>query len=272
MFVYEIETRPVATWVAQCSNPVAPLPPAVLLEGIGQDNVRLAYFDCSQSWLYPEGNGWYVLARDSESQMTRSILAEPARLAYQQKRAGFVPPFKIYEWFGVDALANLEPKPVHAAPSAWPPPQVESEGVLLEPPVRVGDGLEFLATVVQGGPVRAGSELAIQTYWRVTQSPAQPLSLMAHVLDTNGVPIAVGDGLGIPIDQWQPGDVIMQRHSLQIPSETSPATYWVQVGAYTLPDIQRLPVYANTQNGTQGREDVAVGDRLLVDQLKVVEP
>jgi hypothetical protein len=272
MFVYEIEAHPTAAWVAQCTNPVVPLPPEVLMEGVGQNDVRLAYFDCSQSWLYPPGNGWYVLAHDSESQMTRSILAEPARLAYEQKRPGFVPPFAVYEWFKVDALAKLTPEPVYAAPSPWPPAQVEREGVLLEPPVRVGDELEFLGVVAEDGPVRAGSDVVIQTYWRANKTPAQPLSLMAHLLDASGAPIAVGDGLGVPIDQWQPGDVIMQRHLLRIPPETPPDTYWIQVGAYTLPDIQRLPVYANTQNGATDRADAAVGDRLLVDQLKVVEP
>jgi hypothetical protein len=204
--------------------------------------------------------------------MTRSILAEPVRLAYEQKRAGFVPPFAVYEWFGVDALAKLMPEPVYAAPSGWPPAQIEREGILLEPPVRVGDELAFLGVVAEDGPVRAGSDVVIQTYWRATQMPTQPLSLMAHLLDASGAPIAVGDALGVPVDQWQPDDVIMQRHLLKIPPDTPPDTYWVQVGAYTLPDVRRLPVYSHSQSGAPDQEDAAVGDRLLVGQLKVVEP
>jgi hypothetical protein len=45
-------------------------------------------------------------------------------------------------------------------------------------------------------------------------------------------PIAVGDGLGIPIDQWQEGDIIVQRHSLAIPMEAPAGVYQLVSGAY----------------------------------------
>jgi hypothetical protein len=86
---------------------------------------------------------------------------------------------------------------------------------------------------------------------------------MAHLLGKDGVPIAVGDGLGIPIAQLRPGDVVVQRHVFEIPPETAPDMYWLQVGAYTLPDVQRLPVL---------RHDTIVGDRLLIGQIEVVAP
>jgi hypothetical protein len=95
---------------------------------------------------------------------------------------------------------------------------------------------------------------------------------MAHLLDANGTPLAVGDGLGIPVDQWQPDDVIVQRHSLAIPSEAPPGTYRVQVGAYTLPDVQRLPIYGDASSEALGVKAAAVGDRMLVGQLEVVKP
>jgi hypothetical protein len=272
MFVYQLEPHPTADWVAQCTNPVAPLPPDALAEGLGQEQLRLAYFDCSQSWFYPRGNGWYVLARDSATQVMRSPHIEGARLAYEQKQAGFVPPFQVFEWFESDPLAGLTPAPAYAAPSAWPPGQVVQEGVVLEPPVRVGDQLEFLGVVPEDASVTTGEQTAIQTYWRVIKRPTQPLSLMAHLLDTSGVPLTVGDGLGIPIDQWQPDDVVVQRHVFQIPAATAPGSYWIQVGAYTLSDVQRMPVHADIRNATQNQQDVMVGDRLLAGQLEVTEP
>jgi hypothetical protein len=272
MFVYDVKPHPSAEWVAQCTDPVAPLPPDVAAEGLGRENLRLAHFDCSKSWLYPSGNGWYVLARDREASATSRMPTMRARLAYEQTRTGFVPPFQVYEWFGQDPLEDLESEPIHAAPSAWPPGQVETEGVMVTPPVRMGEGLEFLGHVAEDVEIRLDSRMAIQTYWRVTQAPASPLSLMAHLLDANGTPVAVGDGLDVPIDQWQPNDVIVQLHLFEIPPATPLGLYWIQVGAYTLPDVQRLPVYANVETKPGSRGGAAVGDRLIIGHAEVIAP
>ncbi len=252
MFVYQVDVHPPTGWVAQCTTPVAPLPSDALLEGLGRDDLRLAYFDCRTSWLYPSGSGWYVLARDAAGLEMSATHIQRARLAYEQTRTGFVPPFVVYEWFGQDPLEELSSSQAYAAPSNWPPAQAETAGVTLTPPVKVGSEIEFLGHTV--------TQDTVQTYWRVTQTPAQPLSLMAHLLDANGVPVAVGDGLGVPIDQWRPGDVIVQRHEIAAPPDAAPGTYWLQTGAYTLPDVERLPIL---QNGA------VVGDRLLVGQIVV---
>jgi 4-amino-4-deoxy-L-arabinose transferase-like glycosyltransferase len=272
MHVYEVAAHPPANWAAQCSNPVAPLPPDDLMEGLGRDDLRLAFFDCGQSWLYPPGNGWYALARDSVGWVMSQTHTRRARLTYEQTRAGFVPPFKVYEWFGLNPLDGLASRIVHAAPSAWPPGQAEAEGVPLTPPVRVGEGLNFLGYVAKEAKVAAGSGTEVQTYWRVARPPTQALSLMAHLLDANGTPIAIGDGLGVPIDQWQPGDVLVQSHVFEIPSETSPGVHWIQVGAYTLSDVQRLPIYAGAGARSDLQDGTVVGDRLLVGQIEVTVP
>jgi len=262
-------------WVAQCTNPVAPLPPDLVTEGLGsadrsagsRQDPRLAYFDCSQSWLYPPGDGWYVLAREyAQGRDMRRTHLQQARLAFEQTRPGSAPPFQVYEWFDQDPLAGLTPEPVRAAPSAWPPAQAIAEGLSLTPPVQLGDRLSFLGFVAETNTAHPGDQVAIQTYWRVSspQPPIlHPISLMAHLLDANGAPIAVGDGLGVPIDQWRPGDIIVQRHVFEVLPQTAPGAYWVQVGAYTLPDVQRLPVL---------REGAVVGDRLLIGQIEVVTP
>jgi len=38
--------------------------------------------------------------------------------------------------------------------------------------------------------------------------PNQLLSIMAHALGPDGRALAVGDGLGVPIESWQLGDVL----------------------------------------------------------------
>jgi hypothetical protein len=268
MFVYDVKAPPSTggsagspTWAAQCTNPVVPLTPNVLTEGLGRDDLRLVYFDCSQSWLYPPGNGWYVLAREREAWAPSQAPIQRARLAYEQIRPSAVPPFEVYEWFELEPLVKPEPISVNVAPSAWSPEQARQQGAVLQTPVRVGDELEFLGYVVPDTETRAGWEIGVQTYWRVVQTPAQPLSLMAHLLDANGAPIAVGDGLGVPIDQWGPGDVIVQYHQFKIASETAPGVYWPQFGAYTLPDVRRMPIW---------QDGIPVGDRMLVGEIEVI--
>jgi 4-amino-4-deoxy-L-arabinose transferase-like glycosyltransferase len=261
MFVYEVESHPVTDWVAQCTVPIAPLQPEVVAEGVGRDGLRLAYFDCSQSWLYPTGSGWYVLSREYDDWGLTH--ARAGRLAYEQTRPSAVPPFALYEWFALDPLEGLDPGAAYAAPSDWPPQRVVGEGIPLTTPVVVGAQIEFLGYVTEGERVQSGQAMAVQAYWRVLESPQQPLSLMAHLLSEDGAPIAVGDGLGVQIDQLQPGDVLVQRHVFEIPPETEPGAYWLQVGAYTLPDVQRLPVLAS---------GAVAGDRLLVGQIEVVAP
>jgi len=60
---------------------------------------------------------------------------------------------------------------------------------------------------------------------------------MLHVRGADGTPVAVGDGLGFPFDQWQPGDTFAQRHLLSLPSNLPAGTYQVYTGAYWLDDL-----------------------------------
>jgi hypothetical protein len=261
--VYEVGPSPPAGWVAQCANPVAPLPREVLTEGLGTEDLRIAYFDCAQSWLYPPGNGWYVLQdRPEQAGEMRETHTRWARLAYAQNRSTVVPPFQVYEWFGQRPLEGLSTAQLYAAPSAWPPGQVEREGVTVAPPVRVGDELEFLGYVVHDNQAPA-SRITVETYWRVLQVPAEPVSLMAHLLDSTGIPIAVGDGLGVPLNQWRTGDIIVQLHTFDIPPGTPPGSVWLQFGAYRLADLTRFSVW-------QGQS--RVGDRLVAGQIDVSAP
>lgn len=258
MFVYRVEPHPPADWVVQCTVPVVPLPADAVGAGFGRGDLRLAYFDCTQSWLFPPGNGWYVLMRPYQGWGTEFL--QQMRAAYEQRRTGFTPPFIVYEWFGQHPLDGLVPGTARAAPGDWPPAQAQAEGVTVTTPVQVGDWLQFLGYRSDTVEVPAGGEAVVYTYWQVIGQPEQPLSLMGHVLAADGIPIAVSDGLGVPMDQWQPGDIIVQRHAFPVPQEAAAGQYWVQVGAYTLPDVHRFPVL---------REGTVVGDRLIVGLVEV---
>ena len=95
-----------------------------------------------------------------------------------------------------------------------------------------------------------------------TKVPGRPLSLMAHLLGSDGIPITVGDGLGVPIDQWRPGDVIVQRHRLQVPEETPGGEYMLQAGAYWLDTMERWRAWDEQGNAS---------DRLKLTAVRVLQ-
>ncbi len=240
MFVYHVSGKPSIDWAAQCSTPVVPLSSDVLREGLGiAENIPLFTFDCEQSWLVPPGEGRYVFARDSAG-ASRTVL-ERGRLAYTQKRKGLAPPFAVYEWSAATQITP--PLPAADTPS-------------------VGEVLTFLGYGT--APLQIGeSEIMVETWWRIEARPAQSLSLMAHLLGPDDLPIAVGDGLGVAVELWTPGSLLIQRHRLTIPAETPPGKYTFRTGAYTYPELERLPVTF---------DDGSTSDSISIGQLEILTP
>jgi hypothetical protein len=93
----------------------------------------------------------------------------------------------------------------------------------------------------------------------VDSVPGRLLSIMAHTPGPDGRALAVGDGLGVPIESWQPGDVFVQRHTLTVPKDAPPGSYWIQTGVHWLDDGKRWPIPI-------GR---ATSDRVLLTTLEV---
>jgi 4-amino-4-deoxy-L-arabinose transferase-like glycosyltransferase len=252
MFLYRVRLHDPRTWLAQCTTPVAPLEPPQISEGFGRSDLRVAYFDCSTSWLYPMGGrspGWFALAREATLGDTRWLTG--TRLAYEQKRGGFSPPFRIYEGDGHAPVP--QGGAVHVAPSdmALPEALMRSTADL---PLTFENGLTLLGYTLDPTSFKPGETAHLETVWRVDRVPNRLLSVMAHALGPDGRVMAVGDGLGVPIESWQPGDIFIQRHTLTLPKDAPPGSYWMQTGVYWLDDGQRWPV----------RDARASGDRAIL--------
>jgi hypothetical protein len=109
--------------------------------------------------------------------------------------------------------------------------------------------LSFLGFELDRPQASRGEELVLSTFWRVEWVPNRPLSLMAHLMGPDGVPVAVGDGLGAPVEGWAAGDTIVQRHRFSVPEDAPPGEYWLQSGAYWLDTTERW--LFQDENGTQ---------------------
>ena len=70
---------------------------------------------------------------------------------------------------------------------------------------------------------------------------------MLHLVGPGGAPVVVGDGLGVPPDNWQVGDVIVQRHRLDMPADAPKGEYTLYTGAYWLDTLERWTVYLNRE-------------------------
>jgi hypothetical protein len=244
MLVYDVmQQQPEPRWLAQCLFPVAPLPPEAIAEGFSHQDLRQTFFDCTQSWLFPSGGqspGWYVLYRDlarSDDGFIQAQLA-PTRLSFEQTRRTTLPPFAIYK------APSSPMSPEHPAANS----------------VQVGD-LTFLGHTIWKQPnTKATRTIEVWTFWRVDGLPIRPLSLMLHMAGPEGAPTVVGDGLGVPVENWQVGDVIVQRHHLELPPEAPGGDYSLYTGAYWLDTLERWPVVVGEE---------APSDRLFISTLSV---
>ncbi len=63
---------------------------------------------------------------------------------------------------------------------------------------------------------------------------------MLHLRDVEGVPIAVGDALGFPVEHWQMGDSFVQRHQISIPLSNEPGKYTIVTNIYWLENLEPL--------------------------------
>jgi hypothetical protein len=228
LFVYRVEPRPAPAWAAVCANPVPTLSSEAVRAGLGRPDLRVVLFDCTQAWVYPAGEGpsIFVLPPGMET-------PPGATLEVAARYADGRPFYNVHR----------------------------SEGALTpEQPVAVSvDGpLDLLGYRVNGHDYHPGDVIELWTFWRVREIPARPLSLMAHLTGADGIPVAVGDGLGVPVEQWQIGDVIVQRSRFRV-TEAMQGDYQLRTGAYWLDTLERWPMQDEEGNLSDHVELAQIG-------------
>ncbi len=253
IFVYEVTARLTDhyEWVAVCGTPEPPLQNDEIGRRFGRDDLRIVYFNCEHSWVYPAlgTSGWYILPLQGDRLPALSgdyLLDAP--IVYAAPNAPS--PYAVVAWEGDRS-----------------PPSLLDALCVREDRVLFGDSLRFVGHRVvepEGGLV-PGSQLqaiAVDTVWVVESGPVEALiSIFAHLLTPEGTLITTGDGLGVPAVQWLPGDWIVQRHSMAAPPQMDVARSHLRVGVYDLVTGVRW---------IGRKEGEAVEDGLLIDSWQVI--
>jgi 4-amino-4-deoxy-L-arabinose transferase-like glycosyltransferase len=262
LFYYHVDAASAPSWLMQCMTSDAPVPldEDTIVRGFEGISLRSVGFDCSQSWVYPDGGqtrGVYALhgAMLQPETLRERIYLDPARpvdrfvarhvqdlaLAYRQSAYGRTPAFALYEWEeGVvpgPALfrAGVAPADVSLTTLA--------EDALRAAPLALDGPLTFLgaATYAQAETVD------VETWWQVVESPIdRPLSIMAHLLAEDGTVLGIADGLGVMAPTLEVEDVLVQRHSFPRPSEG--VRVYLRTGAYWLDTMDLWPVAEGGEN------------------------
>lgn len=208
LFVYQVEPSPPPTWGVLCAG--VPFAPETLRARLALPDLRVTWFDCTQASVYPAGGRPGVLLAHAEETTPRAASIELV-------------------------LRSTDGRPEYALyrlPGAPPQPETRLPDVAVEGP------LDFLGYTL----TETDAAIVLEAHWRVRDVPGRPLSLLAHLLGPEGTGVIVGDGLGFPIEQWLPGDVLVQRHVLALPAEAPPGAYTLHTGGYWLDTLERWPI------------------------------
>jgi len=127
-------------------------------------------------------------------------------------------------------------------------------------PIDFGHNLKLLGYHVEKPSLRAGKSLIVTTYWQAIDQAPPFLTVFIHVLSAPDQIAAQSDRQSVLADTLQPGDVLMQIHSIDLPNSLAPGLYRLSIGLYSSETNQRLPVYAG---------EPLHGDRVLLQSITI---
>ncbi len=140
----------------------------------------------------------------------------------------------------------------------WIMPQIETDAgwLLPDPPpsvleieevsYRFGDAVELIGYERLPAELRRGESALIRLYWRPLHESSAYAKVFVHIIDEQGQLVAQHDAQPVndtyPIPIWQPGTIVLDEHTLQIPADLPAGAYTVAVGMYDPDSLERWPV------------------------------
>lgn len=89
---------------------------------------------------------------------------------------------------------------------------------------------------------QASDRLEVTLVWRANVEMERSYTAYVHLLSSEGDLVAQLDRLpdGYPTSDWLPGEVVIDRYTIQLPADYRPGTHYLQMGFYFLPTQERL--------------------------------
>ncbi|HSN78354.1 MAG TPA: DUF2723 domain-containing protein [Anaerolineae bacterium] len=166
------------------------------------------------------------------------LLAEPGWLDVGQAVDSALstgrPVYLIKPMSGLEVKAELgQPNPSGLTPVLGPAstaPPVFAEEVVID------DAVRLLGFDVR----RDGETVQIDLHWQPLGSLGADYTSFVQLLAAGDVKVAQSDhqvgGVYYPTSLWQPGDTLLDRHTLLLPADAPPGPYRLHVGMYRLSD------------------------------------
>ncbi|MCA9946315.1 MAG: DUF2723 domain-containing protein, partial [Anaerolineales bacterium] len=108
------------------------------------------------------------------------------------------------------------------------------------------DKIALLAVNLPDSVLQPGGLLDVTLTWQALVPLAEDYTVFVQVLDANDQLVGQIDSWPVqgtfPTSQWTPGEIVEDRHQVQLASEMPPGQYRVQVGFYLLQTLRRLSV------------------------------
>ncbi len=226
----------------QARAPLGDVHPEVFLRdalGVQHDlgPARVATADFNES-LWQPGDLWLIA-----TQVVVPANAAPGRGAWVVRSDG--------ESITLGAVTISVPERSTTAPA-----------YLLGSRVRFGDVADLLGYRVTGDFVPGGS-ITVDLVWQSLQTTTQSLKVFVHVIGGDGFPAAQDDsvpqGGARPTTGWLPPEVVIDRHTVALPTGFAPGTYQLAVGLYDPATGVRVTVSpADTDPSGQPADHVAL--------------
>ncbi|RLC67665.1 MAG: hypothetical protein DRI48_01690, partial [Chloroflexi bacterium] len=261
IFVYQVPATGPPADLALGGVRLDHVPASVLDAHLGTNDLLLRWFDPATSMVIPTRSRICRVAvaddRPLAQPLATRFLDDPEPLV-----AG--PGFRLYPCpAAADVSARLE---VAAAAPVRHSPEVEfapGEAPHLRLPVSLPASFAgqaaFLGYELLTPSAAPGEEVKLLSYWRVLEPPDHPLKIFVHLLDDHSHVWGQHDGLDVPVEGWQPGDVVVQLHTLAVDAGARPGRHWLQIGLYDPRTMKRLPIV--------DRDGAHMGERLLLSQI-----
>ncbi len=209
LFIYKVDRHTPPAWVVSCDPE-----PATdrIQQALSNPEVRILHPDCHSTQIYPAGSG------------PGYFVVPPGLASPQTSKYDFI-------------LKNSDGSVWRTVSIVDRPPDPQ---ILASDTEQIEGPLSFLGFSLENTTLEPGSELLLETYWQVMSIPDRPLSILAQLTTAGSPALAIGDGMGFPIEEWSVDDIIIQTHKLIIPEilpENQPVT--VLTGAYWLDTLER---------------------------------